>query len=103
MDNAAFSSCIQRTICGDRRTSRMDNEGLSMTATIPTDSMLSLWGEAHDRLLKEVEAAEFLRLAPATLRQWRYKGHGPTYLKLRSRVVYRRSELCRFVADCGVQ
>jgi hypothetical protein len=76
----------------------LDNEGVPMTATDPIDPMLSAWGETHDRLLKEVEAAEFLRLAPATLRQWRYRGHGPAYQKLRSRVTYRFSELVRFVA-----
>ena len=61
------------------------------------DLNLVPWGATADRLLREIEAAAFLRLSPGTLRQWRYKGQGPTYQKLSARVVYRLSDLVRFV------
>ena len=61
------------------------------------DLNLVPWGATADRLLREAEAANFLRLSPGTLRQWRYKGQGPSYRKLGSRVAYRFSELVRFV------
>lgn len=55
------------------------------------------WGATSDRLMKEDEAAEFLTLKPATLRQWRSKNLGPLYQKLGGRVAYRLSELVLFV------
>jgi len=55
---------------------------------------LTPWGASADRLLKEPEAAEFLRQKPT---QWRYKSRGPAFQKLGGRVVYRLSELVRFV------
>jgi Helix-turn-helix domain len=39
------------------------------------------------------EAASYLRLAPATLANWRSSGDGPLYLKLGAKVVYRRRDL----------
>jgi len=47
---------------------------------------------AGDYLTAE-EAASYLRLAPATLANWRSSGCGPSYLKLGARVVYRRRDL----------
>jgi hypothetical protein len=56
---------------------------------------LEIWNT--DRLLREREAAEFLCLNPNTLRQWRYKRVGPKSEKVGARVVYRLSELDRFL------
>lgn len=70
-----------------------------MTDPMPNELSLAPWGAASDRLLREVEAADFLRLSPGTLRQWRYKGQGPTYQKLGSRVVYRLSDIVRLVEN----
>lgn len=50
-----------------------------------------------DELLDVIEASAMLRLSPATLRNWRWKGSGPPYVRLGSRVLYRRSELLAFV------
>ena len=47
------------------------------------------------------EAAEFLRLSAKTLERMRVDGSGPTFLKagagLRSRVLYRRSDLVEWL------
>jgi hypothetical protein len=70
-----------------------------VTGITTTESNLAPWGTTSDRLLRESEAADFLRLSPGTLRQWRYKGQGPSYQKLGSRVAYRFSELVRLVEE----
>ena len=44
------------------------------------------------------EAAQYLRLKPNTLEQWRIRGLGPQYSKVGSRVLYRTCDLERFVA-----
>lgn len=52
-----------------------------------------------EMLLSEREAAEFLRLAVPTMRNWRCAKRGPAYLKLGARAVrYRFSDLQAFVA-----
>ncbi len=44
------------------------------------------------------EAARLLSVTPRTLGQWRYKGIGPTYLKLGGKIVrYRLSDLQAFI------
>lgn len=51
-----------------------------------------------ERLLSEVEAAEYLSLSVRTLQQWRLTGGGPAYSKLGRRVRYSRFDLEGFVA-----
>lgn len=49
-------------------------------------------------LLDENEAAASLSVAVQTLRNWRWKGEGPRYVKVGSRLVrYRRADLAAFV------
>lgn len=48
-------------------------------------------------LLTEGEAAEVLRLSPATLATWRSRGGGPAFVGLGGRVVYERAALVEFV------
>lgn len=49
-------------------------------------------------LLDENEAAASLRIAVQTLRNWRWKGEGPRYVKVGVRLVrYRRGDLAAFV------
>jgi Helix-turn-helix domain len=45
------------------------------------------------RWLKEVEAADYLRLAAATLRNWRSGGVGPRFHKLGGAVRYSLADL----------
>jgi DNA-binding transcriptional MerR regulator len=45
------------------------------------------------------EAAEYLRLRPATLEHWRSIGGGPPYRKLGRRVVYAMEDLERFADE----
>lgn len=49
--------------------------------------------------VKTPEAAEYLRLRPATLERWRTVGEGPPYRKLGRRVVYAIEDLQRFVRE----
>ena len=49
-------------------------------------------------LLDENEAAASLSVAVQTLRNWRWKGEGPRYVKIGARLVrYRRGDLAAFV------
>lgn len=49
-------------------------------------------------LLDENEAAHTLSVAVQTLRNWRWKGEGPRFVKLGKRTVrYRRGDLAAFV------
>lgn len=50
-----------------------------------------------ERLLSPVDAAEFLSVAPRTLASWRYRGGGPSFVRVSSRCVrYRLSDLEAF-------
>ena len=50
-------------------------------------------------LLTLDEAAAYLRTPAATLRYWRHLGVGPDGFRLGRRVVYRREDLARWVAE----
>lgn len=54
-----------------------------------------------DTILTEAEAADFLRIAPKTLSQWRWRGLGPSFLKLGGAVRYSMADLVQFTADCS--
>ena len=46
--------------------------------------------------LTEVEAADFLKLKPKTLRNMRWRGEGPCYRKHGARVVYEVNDLTSY-------
>lgn len=52
-----------------------------------------------DELWTTAETAAFLRRPPGTLGQWRHRGQGPKSFRLVGQVVYRRSEVLRWVAE----
>ena len=53
-------------------------------------------------LLTETEAADLLRVAVQTLRNWRWRGQGPRALKIGLRMVrYRRADLEAFIEGEG--
>ena len=60
-------------------------------------------------LLDENEGAEKLSVAVQTLRNWRWRGEGPAYVKVGKRTVrYRRGDLDAFIEastkqSCGSQ
>jgi predicted DNA-binding transcriptional regulator AlpA len=54
---------------------------------------------APNELLTLPEVADLLRTPAATLRYWRHLGVGPPSFRLGRRVLYRRSELERWVAE----
>lgn len=49
--------------------------------------------------LSSFEAAEYLGLSVATLRTWRCRGKGPSYVKLGRSVVYRIVDLEAYLED----
>jgi hypothetical protein len=55
------------------------------------------------RMMKEDEAAEYIGMAVGTLRQWRFRGVGPTYHKnpgVRGAVRYDSEDLDEFKEKC---
>ncbi|WP_327047268.1 helix-turn-helix domain-containing protein [Microbispora sp. NBC_01189] len=53
----------------------------------------------EDALWTTAEAAAYLRRPEGTLRQWRHKGVGPKGFRQMGRVVYRRSEVMRWLEE----
>lgn len=53
-----------------------------------------------DAILNEGEAAQVLGINVRTLQTWRFKGHGPQYLKMGRCVRYRRQDLLAFAEQC---
>jgi predicted DNA-binding transcriptional regulator AlpA len=58
------------------------------------DTMMSV-----DRLLTMEELAELLRRPVATIRYWRYMGTGPRGANVAGRVMYRESDIERWIAE----
>lgn len=55
--------------------------------------------EERPEYLTTNEAAQWLRVAPQTLRLWRLRGSGPRYTKpSTNRVLYSRGDLASFLA-----
>jgi predicted DNA-binding transcriptional regulator AlpA len=52
-----------------------------------------------DRLLDKKELAERLHVPPNTLNFWRAKGRGPQGIKIGKRVLYRESEVERWLEE----
>jgi Helix-turn-helix domain len=50
------------------------------------------WGYVSD-----VSAARILRIKPATLANWRSRGHGPPYYKIGKQVLYRPDDVDRWI------
>jgi hypothetical protein len=48
-------------------------------------------------LLREVDAAAYLKLAPKTLSRWRWAGRGPAFHRLGSAVRYSVDDLDDFI------
>lgn len=53
-------------------------------------------------LIREIDAAAYLGLAPKTLARWRWAGKGPTFRKLGAAVRYATADLDAFIADAEV-
>jgi predicted DNA-binding transcriptional regulator AlpA len=50
-------------------------------------------------LMTLAETAAYLRTPVATLRYWRHLGEGPAGFRLGRRVVYRRADVDRWIAE----
>lgn len=53
-------------------------------------------------LLREIDAAAYLGLAPKTLARWRWAGKGPAFHKIGSAVRYSVLELDSFISSGAV-
>ena len=51
-----------------------------------------------ERPLTEGEVAGLLGVSPNTLKHWRWAGKGPRYVKLVSKVAYRRQDLDEWIS-----
>jgi hypothetical protein len=56
-----------------------------------------------DPMLNEAQAAEYRGLSPKTLQQERWLGKGPRFIRQGRRIVYRRSDLEQYLAECAVE
>ncbi len=50
-----------------------------------------------DRLLSEHEAASLLGISLPTLRRWRYRRRGPSFVRFRRTIRYRRADIVAFI------
>ena len=56
--------------------------------------------DAADELLKEADAAEFLKVSVRTLQGWRCSGDGPKFVRVSGRMIrYRRQDLLDWIAS----
>jgi hypothetical protein len=52
-----------------------------------------------DQLLTEQEAGPQLRRTAQAMRDWRFRGGGPRYVKLGGRIYYRQSAITAFIEE----
>jgi predicted DNA-binding transcriptional regulator AlpA len=62
--------------------------------------MEAAMAERASDLLTSREVAELLRRPEGTLRQWRHRNFGPEGFRMGGVVVYRRSAVEAFIAEC---
>jgi hypothetical protein len=54
-------------------------------------------------LINEYEAADFLKVKVSSMRNWRWKGEGPPYYRISSRLIrYDMAELENFIKEKSV-
>ena len=59
--------------------------------------------QKNRNFLNDVEAAEFLRLSPQTLRNWRTQCRGPVYIKAGRAIRYALEDLRAFMDENRVE
>jgi hypothetical protein len=50
-------------------------------------------------IFDESAASRYLHLSPSTLRAWRNQGRGPNWVRAGRRVLYRREDIDRYLAE----
>ena len=58
---------------------------------------------ATEDLLTTDEVAEWIRVSPMTIRDWRKKGRGPRALKIGHSVRYSRREVAAWIAQANAR
>jgi len=56
----------------------------------------------HPEVMTQQEAATYLRVKVRTLRGWRARGHGPSYIRIYGRPRYRKVDLDQWLSDLTV-
>jgi hypothetical protein len=54
--------------------------------------------DSDDRLVTDQVASEVLGVSDGTLRQWRYRGRGPAFIRVGSKVRYSLRDLREYIA-----
>ncbi len=54
----------------------------------------------NEELYDPKTTAQYIKLAPSTLANWRCAGRGPKYIKLGGRVLYRKSAVDAYLDAC---
>ena len=81
---------------------RFDERLTTILATEGVEGALARL-EDDDPLLVTAEAAKVLRTTPRALEAHRYRGSGPKFIKMGQRVLYRKSDLLRYLSENTVQ
>lgn len=67
---------------------------VSMTSQVATQSD----ADYFNKLLDEVDAAEFLGYTKRAMQNWRFRGGGPPFIRVSARSIrYRRSDLIEWI------
>lgn len=74
----------------------MSVEAPAVSPTVPPPSQSN--SPDPERLFTVRDAASLMGLSPSTLNKWRLTGDGPHFVRLGSRVFYRRDELNKFIS-----
>lgn len=65
----------------------------------PTETISTKPTNELERLYTEPETATTLRVSRLTLRKWRINGTGPRHTKMGKQVLYRASEIARYIEE----
>ena len=69
--------------------------------TNPTTPAADATAVSVDRLMTTRDVADFLQINPNTLEQWRVRGRGPDFVRVGSRVRYRREDVEAWLRERG--
>ena len=71
--------------------------GITAQSRVTIQTRVLVMNTIQSPLLNEQEASEYLRIAVATLRRWRWAGKPPRFLKIGAAVRYDPADLAAFI------